>query len=434
MAGIPSIIVIDEESMSVKQSYLIVSGHFFNPLESGGWDDITQGALCFDEEGRIASFGTFEKVSAQYRLGKYCELIDYSEFLIIPAFVDVHLHAPQFNCRGYYSDNLLEWLDNFIFTEEEKFASSAYANNIATELYKEMASYGIGTASIYGSVHPNATDILFAKGAKTSMKLAIGKVMMDRSEYETTAESLSQSLELYQKWDGKNGGRLRYSFTPRFAPSCTEKLLEEVGKIVSTENALCQTHLSETPGELELVKKLFLGYRNYTEVYSKNKLLKEGSIVAHSIYLDDDEYRILKESGSGVAHCPDSNMFLHSGKMDLNRMLVMKIPIGLGSDIGAGSTLSPFNSMKMMIYAHGKSDITPEMAFYLATLGGAKVIGFGDITGNFSIGKDADFIVMRKPNKVPADGNYTRQVLSHLIFCNGEHHLKAVYLKGERVN
>ncbi|MBD3232973.1 MAG: amidohydrolase family protein [candidate division Zixibacteria bacterium] len=416
------------------KSYLTILGHFFNPLDSGGWDDIPQGAICFDEKGEIVSFGTQRKVLIDYPPGQACELLDYSEYLIIPAFVDVHLHAPQFNCRGFYSDNLLEWLDNFIFKEEEKFASSAYASNIATELYKELVSFGIGSASIYGSVHPNATDVLFAKGARTSMKLAIGKVMMDRSEYESTEESISQSMELFEKWDGENGGRLRYSFTPRFAPSCTEKLLNDVGKIVTAKSALCQTHLSETRGELELVRKLFPDYDNYTQVYYKNNLLHKGSSVAHAIHLSDDEYRMLKESGCGVAHCPDSNMFLHSGRMDLNRMLEERISVGLGSDIGAGSTLSPFNSMKMMIYSHGDSDITPELAFYLATLGGAKVIGFDGITGNFAAEKDADFIVVRKPKKVPHDNeHYTRQVLSHLIFCNGEHHIKAVYLKGERV-
>ena len=417
-----------------EKSYLVVTGHFFNPLDDGGWDVIPGGALCYDENGQIVSFGTRGKVLSDFAPGKYCELIDYTDFLIIPAFVDVHLHAPQFNCRGFYSENLLEWLDNFIFAEEEKFASSAYASNIATELYKELSSFGIGTASIYGSVHPNATDILFTKGAKTSMKLAIGKVMMDRNNYESTEQSLHQSVELYNKWDGKNEGRLRYSFTPRFAPSCTEKLLEEVGKFVTKNGAFCQTHLSETLDELDLVKRCFPNYKTYTEVYSRNHLLKSGSIVAHSIHLNGDEYRILKNSGCGVAHCPDSNMFLRSGKMDLARMLKEKIPVGLGSDIGAGSTLSPFNSMKMMIYSNGNNSIVPEMAFYLATLGGAKVIGFGDITGNFSIGKDADFIVMRKPKNVPTQDDYTRQVLSHLIFCNGEHHLRAVYLKGERVH
>ncbi len=416
------------------KSYLTILGHFFNPLDSGGWDDIPQGAICFDENGEIVSFGTQRKVLIDYPPGQSCELLDYSEYLIIPAFVDVHLHAPQFNCRGFYSDNLLEWLDNFIFKEEEKFASSAYASNIATELYKELVSFGIGSASIYGSVHPNATDVLFTKGARTSMKLAIGKVMMDRSEYESTDESISQSTELFEKWDGENDGRIRYSFTPRFAPSCTEKLLSEVGKIVTAKSALCQTHLSETRGELELVRKLFPDYDNYTQVYYKNNLLHKGSSVAHAIHLSDEEYRMLKQSGCGVAHCPDSNMFLHSGRMDLNRMLEEEIPLGLGSDIGAGSTLSPFNSMKMMIYSHGASDITPEMAFYLATLGGAKVIGFDSIAGNFAAEKDADFVVVRKPKKVPHDNeHYTRQVLSHLIFCNGEHHIKAVYLKGERV-
>ncbi|MCP4631501.1 MAG: guanine deaminase [candidate division Zixibacteria bacterium] len=417
-----------------EKSYLIVTGHFFNPLDCNGWDDVPEGALCFDENGSIVSFGIRDKVLSEFPLGKYCELIDYSDFLIIPAFVDVHLHAPQFNCRGFYSDNLLEWLDNFIFSEEEKFASSAYANNIATELYKELASFGIGTASIYGSVHPEATDILFSKGAKTSMKLAIGKVMMDRTEYETTKDSFNQSIELFKKWDGKNDGRLRYTFTPRFAPSCTEEVMALVGSYIKSHNALCQTHLSENEGEVELVRQLFPDYANYTEVYSKNNLLQKGSVVAHSIHLNDDEYGILKETGCGIAHCPDSNMFLHSGRMDLTRILSLDIPVGLGSDIGAGSTLSPFNSMKMMIYSHGGSDIKPETAFYLATLGGARVIGFDKITGNFTAGKDADFIVIRKPKKVPVNDDYTRQVLSHLIFCNGEHHINAVYLKGERVN
>ncbi|MBD3169938.1 MAG: amidohydrolase family protein [candidate division Zixibacteria bacterium] len=415
-------------------SFLIITGHFFNPHSAVKWDNIPRGALCFNERGRIVAFGEKDDVLKEYPVGRYCELIDHSDSIIFPAFVDTHLHAPQFHCRGFYSDNLLEWLENFIFAEEEKFASSAYASNIATELFKELVSFGIGTASIYGSVHPNATDILFAKGAKTSMKLAIGKVMMDRSDYETTEESISQSLDLYEKWEGQNNGRLRYSFTPRFALSCTGKLMAEVGRIITGNKALCQTHLSENVGELEMVKKLYPDYENYTAVYGRNGILRKGTIVAHSIHLNDDEYRILSASGCGVAHCPDSNMFLHSGEMNLARMQKEGIPIGLGSDIGAGSTLSPFNSMKMMIYSHGRSDIVPETAFYYATLGGAKVIGFGELTGNFDVGKDADFIVARKPRRVPEGADNIRQILSHLIFCNGEHHVRAVYLKGERVH
>jgi guanine deaminase len=413
-------------------SYLIVTGHFFNPLDEGGWDDIPQGALCYDEHGIITDFGLRGKILSKYSGRVRCEFLEYDDFLITPAFADVHLHAPQFHCRGFYSENLMKWLENFIFAEEEKFSSSAYASNVATELFREMVSYGIGTASIFGSVHPRATDILFQKGVRTSMKLAIGKVMMDGINYENTEQSLNSSVELYRKWDRKNDGRLRYSFTPRFAPSCSEKLLREIGRIVQEKGALCQTHLSETIGEVELVKNMFPDYENYTEIYARNGLLGRNTILTHCIHLNDDEIGLLRTYGCGIAHCPDSNMFLHSGTMDLARMLKERIRVGLGSDIGAGSTLSPFNSMKMMLYSHQDGGLTPEKAFYLATLGGARVIGFGDITGNFAAGKDADFVVLRKPRRVPGGGEHTRQILSHLIFCNGDKHIKAVYLKGER--
>ncbi|MFH1638513.1 MAG: guanine deaminase [Candidatus Woesearchaeota archaeon] len=320
-----------------------------------------------------------------------CEIIDLEGKAIIPGMIDTHTHLAQFNVMGKGGkEELLEWLSNYIFPEEARLKDKAYAQKTAKRFFNEMIANGTTAAAIYSSMHLEACNEAFKEAESLGIKAIIGKVMMDRNvpEREEAHDSVESSIKLCEKWNKKNN-RLYYAFTPRFAPACTERLLKEIGKACSSNDAYVQTHLSENNQEIELVKKLF--NKHYINVYKDAGLLGKKTIMAHCIHLPEGDAKILASTGTKVAHCPYSNTFLHSGTMPYFKWKKIGLTIGLGTDIAASPSLSMFGQMGSAIEA---SKMKVEEAFYLATLGGAKALGMGGRIGNFSKGKDADFVVI----------------------------------------
>jgi guanine deaminase len=336
------------------------------------------------------------------RLGS-ADYVDLGTQTIVPGFVDTHVHLPQFLIMGIGVGELLSWLTNYTYPEEARFADPRHAQDVTGRFFDAIVANGTTTAVIYSSVHEEATDIAFATAQARGIRAFIGKVMMDQNAPETLVEpgnqSIAASLRLFEKWDGADGGRLRYVFTPRFAASCSMGLMQRVGKIAHERGAFIQSHLSENVDEIKWVRSLFPDFPSYAAIYDAAGILSERSIMAHCIHLSPDEVGLLARRRANVAFCPYSNRTLRSGTMPYSTLRGAGLKIGLGTDVAGGPSLSMMDQIDQAIEA---VNIPQAEALYLATLGGARVLGLEDRIGSLEPGKDADFVVM--------DGRTVREV------------------------
>ena len=331
------------------------------------------------------------------------EFIDHGTKRILPGFVDTHVHLPQFRIMGVGAGDLLTWLNTYTYPEEARFSSPYYAAEVSGEFFRALVDNGTTTACVYSSVHATATHFAFCAAKGIGLRAFIGKVMMDRNSpeafLEDTEESIAASLRLCEEWDGAEGGRLRYVFTPRYAPSCSVELMTRVGRLARDRGVFVQTHLSENKDEVSWVRQLFPSYGSYTAVYDSAGLLGERSIMAHCIHLSSDEIALLSRTRTNVAFCPYSNLTLRSGTMPYKALRDAGLSVSLGTDVAGGPSLSMLDQMQQAVAA---AAIPWSEALYLATLGGANALGLDREIGNFEAGKDADFIVV--------DGNSVQEV------------------------
>ncbi|MEQ6329076.1 guanine deaminase [Pseudomonas chengduensis] len=348
------------------------------------------------ENGKVAQVG-----AAAELLPKLAgvEVQHYRDALITPGFIDTHIHYPQTGMIASYGEQLLDWLNTYTFPTEQQFADKAHASDVAAIFLKELLRNGTTTALVFGSVHPQSVDAFFEQADKLNLRMIAGKVLMDRNapDYLTdTAETgYAESKALIERWHGK--GRLHYAVTPRFAPTSTPEQLELAGKLLGEYPDLyMHTHLSENRKEIEWVKELFPERKGYLDVYDHHKLIGPRAVFAHGVHLCDDECKRLAETGSAVAFCPTSNLFLGSGLFDLNKLEAHGVRVGLGTDVGAGTSFSQLQSLNeayKVMQLQGKK-LDPFKSLYLATLGGANALYLDDQLGNFLPGKDADFLVL----------------------------------------
>jgi guanine deaminase len=417
-------------------------GRILNPLSYTELEDIPDGALTV-KEGKIIKYGTFKEHSEP-------NVVDFGDKVIAPGLIDTHVHLPQYDVVAMDGYERPEWLDNYIFPAEKRFESTEVAREASARFFTDLKANGTTTACVYGTVHKDSTDVAFEEARRSGLRIFMGKVMMDQNSpeflQEKTADSLETSEELCKKWHRKERGKLNYVFTPRFAPMCSLDLMKQVSKLAMKHDAYIQTHLSEYRGELRLVKALFPNYRNYTHVYESANLLTRKTIMAHCIYLDDDEISMLRKYSTKVAHCPSSNFFLKSGIFNAARITDAGLDVGLGSDAGGGPNLSMLREMCNACYtskvnyilSEGKSNsIDSTFAFYLATMGGAKVLGLEHVVGNFSIGKEADFIVVDADKIDPlknSKGRKGKEMLSQLVHRGDDRVVSATYVQGVKVH
>ncbi|MFY1018972.1 guanine deaminase [Ectopseudomonas khazarica] len=348
------------------------------------------------ENGKVAQVG-----AAAELLPKLAgvEVQHYRDALITPGFIDTHIHYPQTGMIASYGEQLLDWLETYTFPTEQQFADKAHASDVAAIFLKELLRNGTTTALVFGSVHPQSVDAFFEQADKLNLRMIAGKVLMDRNapDYLTdTAETgYAESKALIERWHGK--GRLHYAVTPRFAPTSTPEQLELAGKLLGEYPDLyMHTHLSENRKEIEWVKALFPERKGYLDVYDHHRLIGPRAVFAHGVHLCDEECRRLAETGSAVAFCPTSNLFLGSGLFDLNKLEAHGVRVGLGTDVGAGTSFSQLQSLNeayKVMQLQGKK-LDPFKSLYLATLGGANALYLDDRLGNFLPGKDADFLVL----------------------------------------
>ncbi|WP_293268556.1 guanine deaminase [Neptunomonas sp.] len=353
--------------------------------------------LLIVENGLIKAIGSAEILLQT--LTPDTPITAYENSLITPGFIDTHIHYPQTGMIASYGEQLLDWLNNYTFPEEHKFADKSYADNVADIFLTELLRNGTTTALVFGTVHPQSVDAFFEAAQSRNLRMIAGKVMMDRNAPDTLTDtpqsSYQESKALIERWHGKD--RLHYAVTPRFAPTSSDEQLSLAGKLLNEFPQLyMHTHLSENKQEIEWVKSLFPNQSGYLDVYDHFNLLGERSVFAHGVHLCDEECKRLAETDSALAFCPTSNLFLGSGLFDLPKTEQHNIKVGLGTDIGAGtsfSMLQTLNEAYKVMQLQGKK-LNPFKSLYLATLGGARALKLEDRVGTLLPGTEADFVVL----------------------------------------
>ena len=353
--------------------------------------------LLLIKDGKIVFRGNWEE--GKTLIPDDTRVCDYRNKMIVPGFIDTHIHYPQMEMVGAHGEQLLEWLNTYTFPTERKYKDKRYAAEMAGLFLKQLLRSGTTTALVFGTVHPESVDAFFEECEKYNMRIIAGKVMMDRNapDYltDTPETSYSETKALIEKWHGK--GRLNYAITPRFAPTSTREQLEKCMHLREEyPDCYLHTHLSENQNECAWVQELFPERNGYLDVYDHYKLTGERSVFAHGIHLSDEEFSCLGRTGSTIAFCPTSNNFLGSGLFKLRKAQEHNVRVGLGTDIGAGTT---FNILETLNEAYKVMQLQQEKlsafeGFYLATMGSAHSLYLDDKIGNFDLGKEADFIVL----------------------------------------
>ncbi|HIW91861.1 MAG TPA: guanine deaminase [Candidatus Corynebacterium avicola] len=377
----------------------VVLGHVVTPTGAGHLD-IPDGAVAYDH-GTILEVGTAADVRASY---PEATLVDEGERLIVPGFVDAHVHFPQVDMIASPGLELLDWLDNYTFPAEARFADDAYADATSDFFTDQLIANGVTTACVYSTVHHGSADALFRRALDKNLRLITGKVCMDRNAPEelldTPETAVAHSVDLLERWH--RVGRLEYAITPRFAPTSSDAQLAALGELAAAyPDVVIQTHLAENTGEVAWVGELFPAAEDYTDVYDRAGLVRRRSVFGHAVHLSDRELTRLGDAEASIAHCATSNFFLGSGMFSLARAREVGgrnggLRVGLGSDVGAGTSLSPLATLNET-YKVSRMLGTPQNVpalLRLATLGGAEALGVEESVGSLEPGKDADLVVL----------------------------------------
>ena len=420
-----------------------------SPLSGGGTLDLADGLVEVDAQGRIAAVGDAAGGAAE----RARAAIDLRPWVVLPGMVDLHVHLPQVPNAGLgFALPLLGWLDRLTFPTERSWADPTVAERLAPAIFRAFAAAGTTTVLAYGVVYEAAMEAAFRAAEAHGIRAVVGKVMMDRVTYDPTIDptvildqSLRESATLIDRWHGADDGRLRYAVTPRFAVSSTADLLRESASLANATGTYWQTHLSEDRGEIEEVLRLFPEALDYVDVYDRAGGLGPRTVLAHAIHLSDREVDRLVETGSRVAHCPVSNLFLASGVMPLGRYLEAGMSVGLGSDVAGGPDLSIFSAMRTGFYAQNARlvaglDATPVLDpldwLALGSLGGAKALGLDGVTGSLEAGKEADVIVIDPSFVAPLPGVVDEDpadLVSRLIFRAHPDMVRGAWVRGRRL-
>ncbi len=369
-----------------------------SPAAAGGEAVVYhEDGLLWVEAGRVRAVD--DHAALVGRLPASVPVRRYPNHLIVPGFIDAHLHYPQTEMIGAWGARLLDWLETYTFPVERKFADSRHAADVARRFLDELLRNGTTTAAVFCSVHRQSVEALFAEARKRSLRLVAGKVLMDRhvpADLRDTAEQgYAESRELIRRWHGVD--RLGYAVTPRFAPTSTPRQLTLAGRLLDEfPGVYLQTHIAETAREVTWVGTLFPEAAGYADVYRRHGLLGRRSLLGHGIHLDDDERRMLADSGASIVHCPTSNLFLGSGLFSLRRAREAGLRVALATDVGAGTSFSMFQTMQeaYKIQQLQGEPLDALEAWYLATLGGARALDLEGVIGSLCPGAEADFLVL----------------------------------------
>lgn len=365
------------------------------------------GDLAYFEDGLlvVAADGTIEAVLPWPNTPVDALVVqDLRGTLIVPGFVDAHLHYPQTRVVGSATGHLLEWLEATVFPEEAKFASETYAREVGLEFATRCASAGTTTIAAYSSSHVRATEILFETLEGFGLRGLVGLTLMEQgcpADLSVRVDRATEGIRsLARKHHGADGGRLQLAITPRFALSCSRPLMESAARLSDELDLMIQTHIAEHPKEGQETLAAHPYASDYLGVYEAVGLIGPRTILAHAIHLSDSEWDRVAAKGTKIAHCPDSNAFLGSGHMRIAEARRRGVDVALGSDVAAGRS---FDIRRAIAYAHDNAlatgaSVRPEELFRMATLGGAKALRLDRQTGALTKGRQADFVVLGLPS------------------------------------
>ena len=367
-------------------------------------------------------------------------LTEFPGKLIVPGFIDCHVHYPQLDIIASYGEQLLDWLHRYAYPAEARYSDPDYARAAATVFVDELLNNGTTTALVFGTVHAHSADAIFEAAEARDMRLIAGKVLMDCNcpeELRDDADSAyADSKLLIERWHGR--GRLGYAITPRFALTSTAKQLAAAGKLAREyPEVWVHTHLAENRDEVEQIARQFPASRSYLDVYDQFGLLRERSVFAHCLHLDDQDRARMASAGGAAAFCPTSNLFLGSGLFDLSSMRAANVRCGLGTDVGGGTSLSLLKTASEAYKVLHLQDhaLPATRALYLATLGAAEALYLDDAIGNFLPGKEADFIVLDPGgSKLVARRTVAAETIEEAFFAlltlADERHVAATFING----
>lgn len=375
---------------------------------------------------------------------KVDDIIDYGDNMIIPGFVDLHFHAPQFPNLGLGLDKeLLPWLTDYTFPEEAKFADIEYAKEVFATVIENVWRQGTTRVVFLSSLHKEASILLMDMLNKAGLGAYVGKVNMDRNSpdflIEDTKQSLIDTEEILKEYSNKYK-LVKPIITPRFVPTCTSELMDGLGQLASKYDANIQTHISENTGEVQWVKELHPESRDYIHVYEENNLINSKTVLAHCVHNTDKEIQVMSENGTFAAHCPNANYNLSSGIMPVRKFMEMGVNVGLGTDVGAGHKVSIANVMSQAVQASKmkwletdkKYDpLTTSEVFYLGTKGGGKF--FGQV-GSFEPGYEFDALVIDDTGLGFEGERSIEERIQRYIYCGDDRNIVARYVSGNKVN
>ena len=399
----------------------------FDSLGQALYDEDGLLAIAPDANGveRVVAAGSWDALAGEYAQNRH--YLHMPDRIIAPGFVDLHIHYPQTDVIGSPADGLLPWLENYTFPHESRFSDSAYAAEVAKFFIDELLRNGVTTAFTFCTSHPGSVDALMTEAQARRMRMVAGKVLQDRNSPDGVRDQTEQSLidteTLINRWHGKD--RLGYAITPRFAPTSSAAQLRGAGELAAKYPSVwIQSHVAENHDEIRWVKELFPESRSYLSVYDEFGLMRERSVYAHCIYFDENDRALMRERNVAAAVCPTSNLFLSSGYFDFALADQAGFQYGLASDVGGGTSFSPFRTMLEAYYVgregHAKQgqSLSPQALWWQHTAGAARAAGLEGVVGNLQPGCEADFVVLN-PKATPLIARRTSQArnLDELLFA-----------------
>ncbi len=394
------------------------------------------GAAVYDEDGLLAIAPDADGVQRVKAVGSWSALAkDFADHaithlpgrIIAPGFVDMHIHYPQTDVIGSPADGLLPWLENYTFPHESRFSDAGYAAEVAKFFVDELLRNGVTTALTFCTSHPGSVDALMTEAQSRNLRIVAGKVLQDRHSPDGVRDQTEQSLidteTLIQRWHGKN--RLGYAITPRFAPTSTDAQLRGAGELAAKySDVWIQSHVAENHDEIRWAHELFPASRSYLSIYDDFGLMRERAVYAHCIHLDAQDRALMRDRQTAAAVCPTSNLFLSSGYFDFALADEAGFQYGLASDVGGGTSFSPFHTMLAAYYVgregHAKQgqSLKPQALWWQHTAGAAKAMGLEGVIGNLQPDCEADFVVLN-PQATPLLARRTSQArdLDELLFA-----------------
>jgi guanine deaminase len=399
----------------------------FNAQHQAVFDE--DGLLVVGEDGKVVACGAYSALQVQYA---HIPTQHWPGRIIAPGFVDMHVHYPQMDVIGSPAEGLLPWLENYTFPEEKSFSSPKYSAQAASFFIAEMLRHGVTTALTFASSHVASVNALFEAAQVSGQRIITGKCLQDRhcpdGVRDETEQSLIDTEALIQRWHGQ--GRLGYAITPRFAPTSSDAQLQGAGALAAKYPSVwIQSHVAENNDEIAWVRELHPHAPSYLSVYDQFGLLRERSVYAHCIHFDDADRALMARTGAAAAVCPTSNLFLGSGFFDYASAQHASMRHGLASDVGGGTSLSPFKTMLAAYYVARSSALTggtakqpitlsPQNLWWQHTAGAAQALGLEGVVGNLAVGCEADFVLLN-PQATPLLARRTARAssLGELLFA-----------------